>query len=173
MKKVLYQSLPNSVNTGWRGAVALLGLTRRDSKWYGAVPFCSSTFIQLLSSFSCPDEDCSTLLLELLLLFSSALFSVFPDHQGDVTGRINIRTCLRAMADIDQLSIESRLSCFMSYFWVLYVRSMILSIWKEWEKNHEWMTGKAYCKQKVFNTINSFHCRCLLVWPTFCDLVAL
>ena len=168
MKKVPYQSLFATLSTRAGVAVALLGFTRSDSKRYGVVPFCSSTFIQLLSSFSSPDENCSTLLLEPLQLCSSAMFSVFPGHQDDVTRLINIRTCLWAMADIGQLSIESRLSCFMTYFWILYVWSMVLSIWKEWEKNHEWMTGKAYCPQKFCNTINRFHCQGLLVWPTFC-----
>ena len=82
MKKVPYQSLFPTPST-WAGmAVARLGLTGRDSKRYGVVPFYSSTFMQLLSSFSSPDEDCSKLLLELLLLCSSAMFSAFLRSPG-------------------------------------------------------------------------------------------
>ena len=82
MKKVLYQSLFPTLSTRAGVAVALLGLSRSYSKRYGVVPFCSSTFMQLLSSFSSPDEDCSKLLLELLLLCSSAMFSAFLRSPG-------------------------------------------------------------------------------------------
>ena len=116
MKKVLYRSPFPTLSTRAGVDVVLLGLTWSGSKRYGVVPCCSSTIIQLFSSFSSPDDDCSTLLPELLLLSSSAMFSVFPGHLDDVTRLINLRTCLRAKADICQLSIKSRLSCFMSYF---------------------------------------------------------
>ena len=114
MKKVPYQSLFPTLSTRAGVAVALLGLTRRGSKRYGVAPFCSSTFT--LSSFSSADDICTALLLEPLLLRSSAMFSVFLGHHDEVTGLINIRTCLRAMTNIGQLSIKSRLRCFTSYF---------------------------------------------------------